>query len=82
MPFVIPMVWREKTDHVSDCYDVYVVPPHRQGFPKKKNWTLCYPNIRSAMRPVRHGEDLPFPEPTDLVALESEKENYEIFDIG
>jgi len=72
MSFVIPMVWREETDHISDCY-VCVVPLLRQGFPKKKNWTLCHPNIRSAMRPVRHDEDLPFPEPPDIVALESDK---------
>jgi len=70
----IPMVWREETDHISGCY-FCVVPHLLQGFPKKKKWTLCYPNKRSAMRPISHGEGLPSTEPPGVVALESEKEN-------
>jgi hypothetical protein len=35
VPFAIPMVWREQTIHISDCY-VCMVPPVRQGFSKKK----------------------------------------------
>jgi len=79
MPFVISMVWREETDQISDLRLPGSSPSARFS-QEKKNWTLCYPNIRSAMRPVRHGEDLPLPEPPDVVALESEKENDEICD--
>jgi hypothetical protein len=61
MPFALPMVWREQTNHISDCY-FCMVPPLRQGFSKKKKWTLFYPNLPSAMRPVPHGEGLPVPE--------------------
>jgi hypothetical protein len=51
-----------------------MVPPLRQGFSKKKKWTLRYPNIPSAVRPVPHGEGLPFPEPPETVTLEWDKE--------
>jgi hypothetical protein len=82
MPFAIPMVWREKTSHISDCY-FCMVPPLRQGFSKKKKWTLSYPNIPSAMWPVPHGEGLAVPEPPEIVTLESEKEeDDEICDIS
>jgi hypothetical protein len=82
MPFAIPMVWREQRNHISDCY-FCMVPPLRQGFSKKKKWTLRYPNIPSAMRPVSHGEGLPVPEPPEIVTLESEREeDDEICDIS
>jgi hypothetical protein len=73
MPFAIPMVWREQTTHISDCY-FCMVPPLRQGFSKKKKWTLSYPHIPSTMLPVPHGEGLPVPEPPEIVTLESENE--------
>jgi hypothetical protein len=75
------MVWREQMNHISDCY-FCMVPPLRQGFSKKKKWTLCYPNLPSAMRPVPHGEGHPVPEPPEIVTLESEKEEDEICDIS
>jgi hypothetical protein len=73
MPFAIPMVWREQTSHISDCY-FCMVPHFWQGFSKKKKWTLYYLNIPSAMRPIPHGEALPIPEPPEIFTLESEKE--------
>jgi hypothetical protein len=51
-----------------------MVPHIQQGFSKKKKWTLCYPNLPSAMRPVPHGEGRPVPEPPEIVTLELEKE--------
>jgi hypothetical protein len=60
-----------------------MVPPLRQGFSKKKKWTLRYPNILSAMRPLPYDEGLPVPEPPEIVTLESEKErDDEICDIS
>jgi hypothetical protein len=60
-----------------------MVPPLRQGFSKKKKWTLRHPNIPSTMRPVPHGEGHPVPEPPEIVTLESEKEeDDEICDIS
>jgi hypothetical protein len=80
MPFAVPMVWTEPTNHVSDCY-FCMVPPVRKGISKKKKWTLRYPNIPFAMRPVLHGEGLPVPEPPYSYSLESEDEqDDEIYD--
>jgi hypothetical protein len=82
MPFAIPMVWRDQTNHISDCYFCRV-PPLRQGSLKKKKWALSYPNTPSATRPVPHGEGLPVPEPPEIVTLEAEKEeDDEICDIS
>jgi len=58
--FVLPMMWREPTDHLTDCY-FCIVPPLQQGITKKKKQTVNYPNILSAIRPVPHTEDLPVP---------------------
>ena len=51
MPFALPMIWREPTDHLTDgCF--FIVPPLRRGITKEKKWTVTYPNILSAIRPV------------------------------
>jgi hypothetical protein len=73
MPFAIPMVWREQTNHIVDCY-FCMVPHLRQDFSKKKKWTFCYPNLPFAMWPVPHGDGRPVPEPPEIVTIESEKE--------
>jgi hypothetical protein len=61
MPFVVPVVWREPSNHASDCY-FCMVPPVYGGITKKTKWTTVYPNIPSALRPVPHGEEFPFPK--------------------
>jgi len=59
MPFSLPMIWREPTDHLTDCY-FCIVPPFRHGITKKKEKrTVNYPNISPAIRPIPHTEDLP-----------------------
>lgn len=58
MPFAIPMVWREPTNHHDDCYFCMT---NVTGFSSKNKNKIVYPNIPSAMRPVPHGEDLPVP---------------------
>jgi len=35
LPFVLPMTWREPTDHLTDCY-FCTVPPLWHGITKKK----------------------------------------------
>jgi hypothetical protein len=37
-----------------------MVPPVSGGIKKKKKLTIVYPNIPSALRPVPHGEGIPF----------------------
>ncbi|CAK8676998.1 unnamed protein product [Clavelina lepadiformis] len=61
MPFAVPMVWREPTDHISDCY-FCMIPPVCKGLSRKKKQSIQYTNIPSAIRPVPHGELLPVPE--------------------
>ena len=59
--FAVPMVWMEPSNHTSDCY-FCMVPPVSGGIVKEKKWTIVYPNIPSALRPVLHGEGIPVPE--------------------
>ena len=66
MPFAIPMVWREPTDHVSDCY--FCLTSITSVTAKSKH-TVQYPNLPSAMRPVHHSAELPLPKPPTNMAL-------------
>jgi hypothetical protein len=71
--FADPMVWRETSNHSSDCY--FCLTSHvASGIIRKKEQTIDYTNIRSASRPVPHGEDLPVPEPRNENNLNSEME--------
>jgi len=70
MPFAIPMVWREPTDHVSDCY--FCLTSIADVTAKSKH-TVQYPNLPPAMRPVRHSAELPAPKPpTNMTLSDSE----------
>jgi hypothetical protein len=53
------------------------VPAIKKGITKKKKWTVEYPNIPSAIRPVPHCECLPIPEPPNSFCLDcvEEEEN-------
>jgi len=62
MPFAIPLMWRDSSNHSSDYY-FCLTPPVAIGRNRKKKQRIDYPNILSAIRPVPHGEDLPVPEP-------------------
>ena len=57
MLFTIPVMWRELSNHRSDCY-FCLTPPVASGMYRKKKQRIDYPNIPSAIRPVPHGEDL------------------------
>ena len=72
MPFAVPMIWREPTNHTTDCY-FCMIPPVKQGISKKKKWTLTYPDIPSAIRPVPHGDGLPIPEPPESFTIDSDE---------
>jgi len=62
VPFAVPVLWREASNHSSDCY-FCLTPPVASGTNRKKKQRIDYPNTLSAIRPVPHGEDLPVPEP-------------------
>jgi len=61
MPFAIPVVWREPSNHSSDCY-FCLTPLVASGMNRKKQ-RIDYLNIPSGIRSAPHGEDLPMPEP-------------------
>ena len=59
MPFAVPMVWRERSNHATDCY-FCMMPPVSGGITKKKKWTIVYPNIASALRQFSTAKEFPF----------------------
>ena len=71
LKFGIPMVWRERKDHVTDCY--YCMN-NRRGFNMYKQKTWIYPNLKSAIRPVLHCEAVPVPTFTTLPGIDDEDE--------
>lgn len=60
MQFAVPMIWREPTNHVTDCYFCMT---NVKGINKKNKNKIQYPDIPSAIRPVPHSDDLPIPRP-------------------
>lgn len=57
LKFGIPVVWREPTNHVTHCcfrtIDVAAIT--------RKNWSLKYPDLESARRPVAHCDETTVP---------------------
>lgn len=70
MPFAVSIIWREPTDHVTDCY-FCMIPPIAKGLLNKKIWTVQYLNIPSALHPVLHNKDIPVPELQESYEIES-----------
>src|SRR5678816_4570926 len=66
MKFAVPMIWREPTNHVMDCYFCLT---NVQGFSSKSKHCIQYPNLHTAMRPVPHSDDLPVPTPPMNLSL-------------
>ena len=56
--FGIPMVWREPTNHLTDCYFCAV---DVTGINRKNQDSLKYPDLQSARRPVAHCDEIPVP---------------------
>lgn len=63
LKFGIPMVWREPSDHASDCYFCAI---NTTGINRKNRHSLQYPDLPSARRPVAHCEEIPVPSFTEL----------------
>lgn len=64
MPFGIPVVWREPTNHHDDCYFCMVKPLGRNGISLKY---IKYPNIPSVTQPVPHSDVVPVPRPPEIL---------------
>ncbi|GBN35087.1 Tau-tubulin kinase 1 [Araneus ventricosus] len=58
LPFGIPMVWREPQNHVDDCYFCLC---KIAGYNKRSKSNIVYPNLKSAIRPIAHCENIPVP---------------------
>jgi len=69
MPFAVPMIWRESTNHHSDCYFCMT---NIAGLSTKKKSKIVYPDCKSALKPVPHDLDSPVPVPPEAAADESD----------
>ena len=61
MKFAIPRIWREPTDHSSNCYFCLVDPSKRRT--GKSAPPIMYPDIPSSIAPVSHCPEIPVPNP-------------------
>jgi hypothetical protein len=52
-----------------------MAPSVSGGVTKKNKWTIVYPNIPSALRPVSHGEGISVPEPRKEFTIDSDDED-------
>jgi hypothetical protein len=74
LPFAVRMVWREPSNHTTACY-FCMVPHVSGGITNKRKWTVVYPNIPSALRPVLHGEGISIPEPLKEFTIDTDDED-------
>lgn len=89
LKFGIPMVWREPTDHVTDCYFCAV---NVSGINRKNRSSLIYPNLQSARRPVAHSDDIPVPvfkelpdideQESPIMSVSDDEEDYVVQESG
>ena len=56
MPLALPMVWREQSHYVTDCYFCIT---NIKGFSRKNKSKISYLVCKSAIKPVPHDPDLP-----------------------
>ena len=67
MPFAIPRIWREPTNHHDNCYFCMVdISKYKKTKNRKK---IVYTNIPSSIAPVNHGAELPIPQPPKTHAI-------------
>ena len=75
MPFAIPQIWREPTNHHDDCYFCMVNISKYKSKKDRKN--IVYPSISSSIAPVNYGPELPIPQPptTSAISKTSSEDN-------
>ena len=81
MPFAIPRIWRELTNHHDDCYFCMVdISTYKKTKDRKK---IVYPSIPSSIAPVNHGPELPIPQPptTHAISLTSSEDDDVDFEV-
>ena len=67
------MVWKEPTDHNSNCY-FCMNQPVGKGLSRKKKHHIQYLDITLSIRFVPHGQTLPVPEAPQEFTLDSDDE--------
>lgn len=70
MPFAVPRIWREPTNHHDNCYFCMVDITHYKSTKNRKH--VQYPSIPSSIAPVPHSEELPIPLPPVNSSTEDE----------
>lgn len=71
MPFGVPTIWREPTNHANDCYFCLT---NVQGFTFKTRKSVIYPDIQSVSKPLpHHPVTCPVPIPPDHYSLETDE---------
>ena len=68
LSFGIPMVWREPTNHLDNCYFCL---PNIKGFGNKNKKHIRYHDLEFARRPVSHSAELHVPISIELPELPS-----------
>ncbi|XP_076362941.1 uncharacterized protein LOC143253262 [Tachypleus tridentatus] len=79
MKFTIPRIWREPTDHSSNCYFCMVDPSKRRA--GKNESAIIYPDLPSSIALVPHCPELPvptLPERKQPFSKESSKSEEEV----
>ena len=71
------MVWRERRDHVTDCY---FCMKNLKGINRKNKHQVQYLDVPSAIKTVRHDPDLPVPEPNVTIESSSDSESSDMTD--
>ena len=67
MPFAIPRIWREPTNHYDDCYFCMVdISKYIKTKDRKK---IVYPSIPLSIAPVNHGPELCISHPPTTHAM-------------
>uniref|UniRef100_A0A0K2UAY3 Putative LOC100197081 [Hydra vulgaris] n=1 Tax=Lepeophtheirus salmonis TaxID=72036 RepID=A0A0K2UAY3_LEPSM len=69
LKFGVPMILREPTNPLDDCYFCLV---NDKGFNKKNKRYMTYPSIYSEIRPVPHSDEIAVPVFTKLADIDDE----------
>lgn len=75
MPYTSPMIWKEQTDHVSDCYFCMT---KISGYSKKTKDKIIYPDCKSAIKNVMCRNGMVIPTAPINMTTEDEINEYEI----
>ena len=76
MPFVVPMVWREGKDHLTDCYLCTTNLKGINGNNKHHVQYLCVPSV---IKPVSLAQ-IPVPGPNVTMESSSDSESSDMTD--